>query len=219
MPTTLMVFLWTFCLTEDRMTHQLNKRKAVSVLMEPCCMTLAWTSAWKPVVSSTASLGCMFVSSLFPSCLWNIDLTVCSAHTMYSRDASCYVTGNGNLFWYFPRLCWSGYDTERGMMLYAFVFQVEAWVGRGEWFPLVQSCFVISQLCVPDFTPVPFNWLPCNRSFYCFSMTVWRNVYNELSGLYLPGRWTRHCMWASWMWTKEGHLWWTRLLWGPGSQS
>lgn len=30
---------------EDRMRHQLNKWKAVSVLMEPCCMTLVWMSA------------------------------------------------------------------------------------------------------------------------------------------------------------------------------
>lgn len=62
-----MVFLWTFCLTEDRTTHQLNKWKAASVLMELCCMTLVWMSVWKPVVSFTASVACVFVSSLFPS--------------------------------------------------------------------------------------------------------------------------------------------------------
>lgn len=44
-------------------------------------------------------------------------------------------------------------------MLYAFGFQVEIWVGRGEWFPFVQSCLVISLLCIPGFNFVPFNWL------------------------------------------------------------
>lgn len=46
---------------------------------------------------------CMCVCFLFVSfCVCNMDLTVYSAHTMYTRDASCYMTGNGNLFWYFP---------------------------------------------------------------------------------------------------------------------
>lgn len=131
---------------------------------------------------------CMHVCFLFVSFrVCNIDLTVCSAHTMYSRDASCYMIGNG-IFFVFSRLCWSGYDTKRGMMLYAFGFQVEVWVGRGEWSPLVQSYFVISKLCIPGFISVPFNWLLCNHSFYCFSMTVWRKVYSGLPGLYLPGR-------------------------------
>lgn len=71
----------------------------------------------------------MFVSFLlFPSDAYNIDLTVCSIHATYSGDIYCYISGNGNVFWYFHRLCWIGYDTKRGT--FAFVFQEEVWDGE-----------------------------------------------------------------------------------------
>ena len=145
-------------LTVNKMKLQLSKWKAVSVLMEQCCMTLVWMSVWKPVVSFTASVGCMLISSLlFTSPACNIDLMGCSTHSTCSREVYSCKSGNGNLYIFtgcvgvdkIPR------EVCCHMLLY---FKWRLRVGRGEWSPLVQSCFVVSQLFVPVFTSVPFNW-------------------------------------------------------------
>lgn len=45
------------------------------------------------------------------------------------------MSGNGSSFQYFHRLRWSGYDSKRGTLPHAFVFQagVEGGVRRGGW--------------------------------------------------------------------------------------